>query len=276
VGPAASHVVFHPWFSEIGRGYEVIYVDLWGRGRSEHPADVAEISFAGDVADVAALIDELNAGPVHVYGFSYGGLIGQQLACDRPGRLRSVVVANSLHSPEMWQRSHENLNREIAHHYPDVWDRIQLLRGGGRASTDPEMAALFAAASGSARFYDPRNAELLASEPGDLNHSLYVAFCGENVDFVVGGEIPCIPDFRRRLATTSVPLLILAGRHDPALLPVDQREFLVRSRSAELTFLERSGSYGHVEESWQVREHMLAFHRSRRALEHMFDFHGAV
>jgi proline iminopeptidase len=59
------------------------------------PADPADITFAGDVADIAELIGALDLGPVHVYGFSYGGLLGQALALDHPGLLRSLIIANS-------------------------------------------------------------------------------------------------------------------------------------------------------------------------------------
>jgi pimeloyl-ACP methyl ester carboxylesterase len=78
------------------------------------PGPVADITFAGDVADVAELIGELGLGLVHVYGFSYGGLIGQALALDHPELLRSLIIANSLHSPEMWQANHANINAELA------------------------------------------------------------------------------------------------------------------------------------------------------------------
>jgi len=76
LGPAGSHVIFHPFFADMARTHRVSYVDLYGRGRSDMPADLADITFADDVADIAELIGALGLGPVHVYGFSYGGLLG--------------------------------------------------------------------------------------------------------------------------------------------------------------------------------------------------------
>jgi proline iminopeptidase len=98
-GPAGSHLVFHPQFSALADTHRVVYVDLYGRGRSDAPEDLHSVTFDDDVADVAALIAELGAGPVHVYGFSYGGLIAQALALGHPHLLRSVVLANTLHGP---------------------------------------------------------------------------------------------------------------------------------------------------------------------------------
>src|SRR5580700_6554928 len=86
LGPAGSYVIFHPFFTGMARTHRVIYVDLYGRGRSDVPADLAEITFAGDVADIAELIGALEPGPVHVYGFSYGGLLGQALGVVTHGR----------------------------------------------------------------------------------------------------------------------------------------------------------------------------------------------
>jgi len=39
LGPAGSHVIFHPFFTGMARTHRVIYVDLYGRGRSDVPAE---------------------------------------------------------------------------------------------------------------------------------------------------------------------------------------------------------------------------------------------
>jgi len=248
LGPAGSHVIFHPFFSGLAGTHRLIYVDLHGRGRSDRPADLASITFADDVADIAALIGELGLGPVHVYGFSYGGLLGQALALEHPELLRSLIVANSLHSPEMWQANHANINAELARQHPEVWDRITALRAQGLRSTDPELAAQFAAAARLVRFYNPGNAGLLASEPGARNIELYPLFVGADVDFIIGGEVARIPDFRPRLKEMTVPVMVLAGRYDRALYPRLQRQFTESDPRIRLEFLERSGSFSHVEE----------------------------
>jgi len=248
LGPAGSHVIFHPFFGAMARTHRVIYVDLYGRGRSDRPAHVAEVTFADDVADIAELIHTLDLGPVHVYGFSYGGLLGQALALEHPGLLRSLSIANSLHSPEMWQANHANINAELARQDPDVWERITALRSAGRTSTDPEVAAEFATAARLVRFFNPDNAALLVTEPGARNLELYPVFVGADVDFIIGGEVARIPDFRPRLKEMTVPVMVLAGRYDRALYPRLQRQFTEYDPRIRLEFLERSGSFSHVEE----------------------------
>lgn len=248
LGPAGSHVVFHPFFSALADRFRVIYVDLHGRGRSDHPSDLASITFAEDVADVAALIQGLGIGPVHLYGFSYGGLLGQALALEHPQLLRSLVLANTLHSPEMWQQNHANINRELANQHPEVWQRITSLRAEGLLATDEPLAEQFHAHARLVRFYNPDNANRLANEPGARNLELYPLFCGRDIDFIIGGQVAQIPDFRPRLKEIEIPVLVLAGRYDRALYPRLQYQFSEYAPQITVKILERSGSFSHVEE----------------------------
>lgn len=103
--------------------------------------------------------------------------------------------------------------------------QITELRAEGLKSTDPQMAAQFAATAPLVRFYNPDNAALLATEPGARNLELYPLFAGPDVDFIIGGQVAQIPDFRPRLKEVSVPVMVLAGRYDRALHPALQRQF---------------------------------------------------
>jgi proline iminopeptidase len=258
-GPAGSHLIFHPHFSALADSHRVIYCDLHGRGKSDQPADLSEITFNADVADVAELIASLETGPVHLYGFSYGGLIAQEIALSHPHMIRTVTLANTLHSPEMWQLNHVNINRELANQHPEAWSRILELRRQGVSSTDPRMQQEFAVAARLVRFFNPDNANLLLSEPGSRNLELYPVFCGADVDFIIGGQLPAIPDFRPRLESLRVPLLVLAGRHDRALYPQMQYQFAEFAPLAHLRIMERSGSFAHIEEPAAVFETLRKF-----------------
>ena len=247
-GPASSHVVFHPAFGTLAGTHRVIYLDYRGRGRSDPVEDPRTITFAGDVADVAAAIRALGLGAVNVYGFSYGGMVAQALALDHPELVKRLVLANTLHSPEMWQRNHENINRELELQYPEVWDQILAFRAQGVPSTDPRVQQLYAVHSRLCRFYDPDNASKLLAEPGSKNAELYPVFVGEDVEFFIGGEVARLPDFRPRLRHLGMPVLILAGRYDRALCPKYQLDFKRCAPQAEFRWMERSGTFPHVEE----------------------------
>lgn len=247
-GPANSHLTFHPYFSALADTHRVIYVDYRGRGRSDAVADPRLVTFAGDVADIAALIEALGLGPVNLYGFSYGGMVAQAIALDHPALVRRLVLANTVHSAEMWQKNHENINRELELQYPEVWEQVLALRAEGVRSTDPRVQRLYAVHSKLVRFYNPDNAAKLLSEPGSRNADLYPVFAGEDVEFFIGGEVARLPDFRPRLKDLAMPTLILAGRYDRALYPKYQYEFARSAPQAEFTWMERSGTFAHIEE----------------------------
>jgi 3-oxoadipate enol-lactonase len=54
-------------------------------------------------ADVARLMDALDIAAAHVVGWSLGGLVGQQLAIDFPGRMRRLVLVNTF--ARLWPTS---------------------------------------------------------------------------------------------------------------------------------------------------------------------------
>ena len=133
-GPAASHVVFHPVFSQLADAHEIVYYDYRGRGRSDQPADWREITFDGDVEDLEALRRALGFETWSLYGFSYGGMVAQAYALKYPQAVKRLVLANTLHSPAMWQANHENINAELERQFPEVWAQVLALRAQGQLS----------------------------------------------------------------------------------------------------------------------------------------------
>ena len=74
--------------------YRVIVVDVRGHGRSDKPRE--RYSIPGFSADIEALLEHLQSGPVHLVGLSMGGMIGFELAVDQPQLLKSLTIVNSV------------------------------------------------------------------------------------------------------------------------------------------------------------------------------------
>lgn len=74
--------------------YQLIIPDLPGHGRSGKPPGPYSISRLAD--DIAALVEEVAQPPVAVVGISLGGMVGFQLAADRPDLVSRLVVVNAL------------------------------------------------------------------------------------------------------------------------------------------------------------------------------------
>jgi pimeloyl-ACP methyl ester carboxylesterase len=68
----------------------VITFDHRGIGRSESPMPSYTTEAMAD--DAASVLDALELDAVHVYGFSLGGMVAQQLALRHPRRVRSLVL----------------------------------------------------------------------------------------------------------------------------------------------------------------------------------------
>jgi pimeloyl-ACP methyl ester carboxylesterase len=87
-----------PFFA---RDHRVVALDVRGHGQSDKPPGPYSIPLFA--RDVAGLLEGLDAVPAHVVGVSMGGMIGLQLAVDRPDLVRSLVVVNAL--PDMVVRT---------------------------------------------------------------------------------------------------------------------------------------------------------------------------
>ncbi|MFA6265123.1 MAG: alpha/beta fold hydrolase [Pseudolabrys sp.] len=70
--------------------HTVISVDLMGHGAS--PPAPPERGITAYAADVAALLDELGFADAALLGLSFGGMIAQEFAVDRPKRLSALIV----------------------------------------------------------------------------------------------------------------------------------------------------------------------------------------
>lgn len=112
-------------------GIRALRFDKRGHGLSDSGGPDTAVTIAGLAGDAAALIEAEARGPVIFAGLSIGGMIGQQLAHDRPELVRALVLSNTaakMGSAESWNA------------------RIAAVRSGGVASiADAVMERWFAA-----------------------------------------------------------------------------------------------------------------------------------
>src|SRR5271165_6624261 len=77
-------------FERLVRGREVIAVDAPGTGLSDRPRYPLRMGGLADV--IVALLDELGVGDADVLGYSFGGLLAQELAHRAPARVRRLIL----------------------------------------------------------------------------------------------------------------------------------------------------------------------------------------
>ena len=141
-GPGGSHVGMHS-FDGLKDSSTLVYIDNFGRGKSDTATDVKDYSIDRDVEDIEGIRKELGYDQINLLGHSYGGVVAQLYAVKYPKRVKHLIIADSFFSGAMWQENDDNSNHEIAENYPEVWDSLMILRNKGFVSSDVICADLY-------------------------------------------------------------------------------------------------------------------------------------
>lgn len=107
--PDAPAVVFghgllfsgHMFDAQVARlrsSYRCVTIDWRGQGQTPATSDGYDMDTL--FADAAAVIERLDAGPVHYVGLSMGGFVGMRLAARRPELLRTLTLLDTSAGPE--------------------------------------------------------------------------------------------------------------------------------------------------------------------------------
>ncbi|MCI4325675.1 MAG: proline iminopeptidase-family hydrolase [Thermoplasmata archaeon] len=97
-GPGSTHEYLTPLADLAGAGFELIFYDQLGCGRSERPTTYRDYTIEASADDAEELRRRLKLGRVHLYGHSYGGAVALEAAVRHPRAWTSVVVASGFAS----------------------------------------------------------------------------------------------------------------------------------------------------------------------------------
>lgn len=131
--------------------YRCVAVDWRGQGATPATPDGYDMDTL--YADLVALIEHLDVGPVHYAGLSMGGFVGQRLAARRPDLVRSLVLIDTSAGPEDPEKvrkyrlmagvygifGFKPLQSQVA---PIMFSPAFLLTDQGRATVDTWVAEL--------------------------------------------------------------------------------------------------------------------------------------
>lgn len=84
---------WEPQREAFSKGHRFVAYSLRYHGAAPWTDDGKQYSAATHVADLTALITGLKAGPVHLVGLSYGGLIAAMVATKEPQLIRTLTLA---------------------------------------------------------------------------------------------------------------------------------------------------------------------------------------
>lgn len=212
----------------LARHHELVLVDAPGHGRSGH--DEADLPTAGRLLGEAG-------GAAHYLGYSMGGRMALHLALARPDLVRSLVLIGATGGLDRAGDRAERrtadealarrLESEPLEAFLDRW-----LAGPLFAHLGPEAAA---------------RAERLTNRPAGLAASL--RSCG------TGTQEP-LWDHLHRLA---MPVLVIAGEHDPKFRAAGERLVEAIGRNAELWVAPGAGHAVHLEQPGPVADVVRGF-----------------
>jgi L-proline amide hydrolase len=245
-GPGAGHDYVEP-VADLARtaGRPCVLYDQIGCGRSQHlpdaPVDFWTVELFRE--ELSALLEHVGiAGRYHVLGQSWGGMLGMEHALEHPPGLRSLVVANSPASLELWVSEANRLRTLLP---PEVQETLDRHEAAGTTDTEEyEQAVMIFYERHLCRIPFPealqRSFAQLAEDP-----TVYHTMNGPSEFHVIGTMKGW--DITPRLHDVRVPVLVISGEHDEAT-PAVVRPLVDAIPGAEWQLVAGTSHCTHLEE----------------------------
>jgi len=259
-GPGNAHTYMHA-FDPLKDTALLVFIDAFGRGKSDTAKNVNEYSIARDVSDIEGIRKALGFDKINVLGHSYGSVVAQLYACRYGSHIKHLVIADGFYSGKMWQENDDNANHEIAEGYPVRWQKIMALRAKGLRSSDSAIYTLeYSIPYGFLYAYNPDHFlhPIDTAYPHLFNRRLYYQLVGPDGDFTVGNDIARF-DVTTQLRSLKMPVLILAGRFDRVSVPSMAVRYKHYLPQAEFVMFEHSGHEPMTEEPGKTFSVIRAF-----------------
>ncbi|MBL0031670.1 MAG: alpha/beta fold hydrolase [Bacteroidetes bacterium] len=126
-GPGSSHADMHS-YDGLSDSSMLVFIDNFGRGKSDTAFSPVEYSIEGDVNDIEAIRSELGYEKINVLGHSYGSLVAQSYALKYSQHTSKLIIISGLYSGKMWQETNDDYNYIFSKQMPEAWDAVMALR----------------------------------------------------------------------------------------------------------------------------------------------------
>jgi L-proline amide hydrolase len=138
-GPGAAHDYLERFGALARTGRAVIHYDQLGSGRSTHLPEKGADFWTVELflAELDNLLRHVGIADYHLLGQSWGGMLGSEHATRQPKGLRSLTIANSPASMELWVSEANRLRKDLP---PAVQDALNRHEAAG-TTADPEYKA---------------------------------------------------------------------------------------------------------------------------------------
>ena len=211
--------------------YRVVRFDARGHGRTEAPK--GPYAFEVLSRDVVALMDHLKIQRAHFLGLSMGGMVGQYLGLDHPGRFASLqLVSTSSRIPDEARQ---------------MWvDRVTVAREQGMASqVAPAMGRWVTEANRRKPALVARLSKMIETTPLEG----YAGWCQ-----AIGGL-----NVTDRLKAIALPTQVIVGSEDPATPPAAAKVIHEQIKGSSLVQMPGTAHMLCAEDPATFHKHVTAF-----------------
>ena len=245
-GPGAPHDYLLRYDGLARDGRAVVFYDQIGCGRSTHLPTASDSYWTLELflSELDALLAHLRVSDRYaILGQSWGGVLGSEHAIRKPAGLRSLVVANSPASIDLWVREANRLRDALPADVQSV-----LLRHEAAGTTDDP------AYTQACQVFNAKHVCRLDPIPDEVkrtdaalreNPQVYRATNGPSEFHVIGTMRHW--SIVGRLHAIAVPTLLVSGRYDEAT-PATVQPFFDEIPDVRWELFEQSSHMPHVEE----------------------------
>ncbi len=207
----------------------VVIYDQLGAGKSDRVTDTTLLTIPRFVAELDALRAHLGYERWHVYGHSWGTILGLEYYLAHPDRVASLVLASAAIDMPAWER---NVRRMVTSLSDSAQRAIQAREADGNfAAADYQAANL--EFMGKYVMRTPSGPDI-DSTFATYNAAIYEYMQGPS-EFTITGTIRTY-DAKPFLPSVSVPLLYTVGEFDEAHPPTI-RKFAALTRGAHVAII---------------------------------------
>ena len=231
---ACSQVMWWPQLELLETHFRVLRYDTRGHGQTEAPP--GSYTLEQLVTDAIGMLDALSLDQVHWVGLSMGGMIGQGLVLDHPGRFSSLVLADTA--------------AIIPAEAQPVWQtRIDAATNGGmQAVADSTLE----------RWFTPTYLQQHTVEVDRIRQQILTT--------PVDGYVGCSEAIRRlnylhRLEAVDLRTLIMVGADDPGTPVAASEAMHAQITNSQLVVIPHAAHLSNIEQAQIFNDNLMRFLR---------------
>ena len=234
-GPGTPSYYLNP-LSSLGKDRKVITFDQLGCGRSDAITDTTLMTIDTFVEHVNTLLSALQIDKVHLYGHSWGTMLGVDYYLKYPQKIKSLILASPCLSADLWVRDADSLISTLP-------DSVQIILHNNVNGVPQDSTILARAVTVYSNSFYTRKTPISAdidSANMRTGWNVYNYMWGSNEFFALGTLKNY--DRTKELASIKVPTLYTCGDFDSAT-PKTLRYYQSLTPNSKLVVFKNAGHY---------------------------------